>query len=235
MDDELLKIYSLMKTAEDQLKALQEASLGLKAERAAIAQERARLEKTLMEQAQSVKTAAASLKTVGAAIRQDAKEITPALQEAVQEAVGATMRQTLSLTATHIVKTLETASEPILRPLTEVAEAAKAAEASLRNAGQWFAWKWIGLAAGMVGAILVTAILALQQIERLHWRSLTERQENLTRAVTQLQAAAEALDKRTHGLFVVSGSDGVFLITPKGSPLVQCRAGPCIRLQDAAR
>lgn len=96
MDDELLKIYSLMKTAEDQLKALQEASLGLKAERAAVAQERVRLEKALTEQAQSLKMAVASLKTVGATLRQDTKQITPALQEAVQEAVSATMRQTLS-------------------------------------------------------------------------------------------------------------------------------------------
>lgn len=235
MDDELLKIYSLMKTAEDQLKALQEASFGLKAERAAVAQERVRLEKALTEQAQSLKMAVASLKTVSTILRQDAKQITPALQEAVQEAVSATMRQTLSLTATHVVKTLETASEPILRPLAGVADAAKAAEASLKHAGQWFAWKWVALAAGMVAAILVTAILTLQQVERSHWRSLTERHEHLIQAVAQLQAAAETLDKRTHGLFVVSGSDGVFLVTPKGSQLTQCKAGPCIRLQDAAR
>lgn len=235
MEPELLRIYTLLKAAEDQFTALKQVITDLSAERAAFAKERAQLEKTLTDQAQGLKMAAASLKAVGVAIRQDATQITPALQEAVQEAVGAALSKTLSLTTTRAVEALKTASEPILERLAGVTQAASAAEATIKNAGRWFAWKWVALVGGSVMGILVTAVLTLKLLEQSHWRSLQAQQGNLLQTIARLQATAEALEKRTYGLYLVTGSDGVFLVTPKGTQTTQCKAGPCIRLQDAAR
>lgn len=231
MDDELLKIYSLMKTAEDQLAALQDATNALVAERAALAQDRATLEKTLVEQANALKASAANLKGVGAAIREDAHHVAPEIQKAARSAVEASMRETLTHASTVAAKALETASGPILERFAGVAQAAGAAEAALKRAGQWFAWKWVALAGGGTAGVLLIAFLALKLIERSHWNNLTAQQETLLQNIAQLQAAADALEKRTYGLYIVTGSDGAFLVTPKGTQTTQCKVGPCIRLE----
>ena len=231
MDDELLKIYSLMKSAEDQLVALRDATDGLIAERAALAQDRAALEKTLVEQTNTLQASAANLKGVGAVIREDARQITPALQKAARSAVEASMREILTHASTVAANALETASGPILERLAGIAQAAGAAEASIKRAGQWFAWKWVALAAGGTAGALLIAFLALKLIERSHWNNFTAQQETLLQNIAQLQAAADVLEKRTHGLYIVTGSDGAFLVTPKGTQTTQCKAGPCIRLE----
>lgn len=231
MDQEILKIYSLMKTAEDQLAALKQATNALVAERIAFAQDRAALEKTLTEQANAVKAAAANLKTVGASIREEAQEATPALQKAVRDAVAVSMRETLTDASNVAAKALETASEPILGRLAGVTQATSAAEAALKHAGQWFAWKWVALAAGGLGGVLLVAFLALKAIEWSHRNALTAQQQSLLQDIARLQETADALEKRTHGLYIVTGGDGAFLVVPKGAQTTQCKAGPCIRLE----
>ena len=230
MDDELLKIYSLMKSAEDQLAALKHATGALAAERAALARDRAALEKTLADQAAALKAAAADLKTPGASIRQEAQNATPALQDATRKAVEASMAQILTQVSTRAAEALETASEPILRRLAGATQAASAAEASIERAGQWFAWKWVALVAGGTAGVLLIAFLALQLIERSHWNNLTAQRQSLLQDIAQLQETSDALEKRTHGLRIVTGSDGAFLVVPKGAQTTQCKAGPCIRL-----
>ena len=231
MDDELLKIYSLMKSAEDQLAALKHATGALAAERAALAKERALLEKTLADQAQSLKAATANLKTAGTNIRQEAQNATPALQDATRKAVEASMREILAHASTVAANALKTASGPILERLTVAIQAAGTAEASLKRAGQWFAWKWVALAAGGTAGVLLIAFLALQLIERSHWNNLTAQRQSLLQDIAQLQETADALEKRTHGLRIVTGGDGAFLVVPKGTQITQCKAGPCIRLE----
>ncbi|HMQ13248.1 MAG TPA: hypothetical protein PKD21_07355 [Candidatus Competibacter phosphatis] len=238
MDDELLKIYSLMKTAEDQLAALRGATTALAAERTALAHDRAALENTLAEQTHAIEASAANLEGVGAAIREDARQIAPALQKAVREAVAASMKETLIHASNVAAKALETASEPILERLAGITQTASAAEASLKHAGQWFAWKWVALAAGGLSGVLLVAFLALKVIESSHLNTLATQQQALLQDIaerradiTQLQETADALEKRTYGLFIVSGSDGTFLVTPKGTQTTQCKAGPCIRLE----
>ena len=231
MDDELLKIYSLMKTAEDQLAALKQATGALSAERAALARDRAALEKTLAEQASALKASAANLKTVGAAIREDAHHVAPALQKAVREAVGASMRETLTDASNVAAKALETASEPILGRLAGVTQAAGAAEASLKRAGQWFAWKWVALAAGGTAGLLLAAYFVLTVLDSSHQADLVGQHQALAQDIARLRETADALEKRTHGLYIVTGSDGAFLVVPKGTQTTQCKAGPCIRLE----
>jgi hypothetical protein len=230
MDDDLLKIYSLMKSAEDQLAALKHATGALAAERAALARDRAALEKTLAEHASGLKTAAANLKTAGANIRQEAQNATPALQEATRKAVEASMAQILTQVSTRAANALEAASGSTLERLTVAIQAAGTAESSLKRAGQWFAWKWVALAAGGTAGVLLIAFLALQLIERSHWNNLTAQRQSLLQDIAQLQETADALEKRTHGLRIVTGSDGAFLVVPKGAQTTQCKAGPCIRL-----
>lgn len=231
MDDELLKIYSLMKTAEDQLAALQQATGALAAERAALAQDRTALEKTLVEQANALKASAANLKTVGAAIREDAHQVAPALQKAVREAVATSMRETLAHASTVAAKALETASEPILGRLAGVTQAASAAEAALKHAGQWFAWKWVALAAGGLGGVLLVAFLALKAIEWSHRNALATQQQALLQDIAQLQETADALEKRTYGAYLATDEDSAFLIVPNGIRQARCKGGPCIRLK----
>ena len=238
MDDELLKIYSLMKTAEDQLVALKQATDALAAERAALAKDRAALEKTLTEQTNALRAAAANLKTVGASLREEAREVTPALQKAVREALAASMRETLTHASNTAAKALETASEPILGKLSGVTDAASAAEASLKNAGQWFAWKWVAIAASGLGSVLLIAFLALKAIEWSQRNALTTQQQTLLQSIAQqqayiaqLQETADALEKRTYGTYLVSGEEGVFLVLPDSTRQTRCKAGPCIRLK----
>ena len=141
------------------------------------------------------------------------------------------MAQILTQVSTRTANALETALEPILRRLAGATQAASAAEAALKRAGQWFAWKWVALAAGGTAGVLLIAFLALKLIERSHWNTLATQQESLLQNIAQLQTTADALEKRTYGLRIVTGSDGAFLIVPKGIQATQCRAGPCIRLE----
>ena len=238
MDDEILKIYSLMKSTEDQLAALKRATDALMAERNALAQERAALKATLTEQANGVKAAATNVQTVAVGLRQAAQETTPTLQKAVREAVAASMRETLTQTSTVAVNALETASRPFLAQLAEVTTAACAAEATLKNAGRWFAWKWVAVAAGGLAGVMLIAFLAIQAMAWSHERASIAEQQTWLDArnqwqahVAQLQETAEALEQRTYGAFIVSGHDGVFLVAPKGVEPTRCKAGPCIRLQ----
>lgn len=220
-----------MKSAEDQLAALKHATGALAAERIALAQDRAALEKTLSEQANALKASAANLKTVGAAIREDAHHVAPALQKAVREAVGASMRETLTTASNVAAEALETASEPILRRLAGVAQAAGAAEASIKRAGQWFAWKWVALAAGGTAGLLLAAYFVLTVLDSSHQADLVGQHQALAQDIARLRETADALEKRTHGLYIVTGSDGAFLVVPKGTQTTQCKAGPCIRLE----
>lgn len=238
MDDEILKIYSLMKSTEDQLAALQHATDALMVERNALAQERAALKTTLTEQANGVKAAATNVQAVAAYLHEAAQATTPTLQKAVREAVAASMRETLTQTSTVAVNALETASRPFLAQLVGVTTAAQAAEATLKNAGRWFAWKWMAVAAGGLAGVLLIAFLAIQAMAWSQESAFTAQQQALLQArdqwqahVVRLQETAEALEKRTYGVFIVSGHDGVFLVAPKGVEPTRCKAVPCIRLQ----
>ena len=93
------------------------------------------------------------------------------------------------------VKALGEAAKPVIGHLSGVVQAANEAEGSMRNAGAWFAWKWVAVAAGgLVGVCLVAyAALAwqLHQVSRL-------REENAALAddVAQMQAHVAALEKK---------------------------------------
>ena len=235
MDDELLKIYSLMKLAEDQLTALKHATAELRAGHDALTEDRSALKKTAAEQTGNLLTAALNLKNVGAGIRQEAQNATPALQDATRKAVEASMAQLLPQVATQAAEGLKTASEPILGRLAGVTAAA---QASLKNAGRWFAWKWTALATGGLAGALGLAFLTFQALEGSHRHALTTEQQSLLQDIAQqrnrlaqLQDAADALEKRSYGLSLVTDEGSVLLVAPKSAQATKCKAGPCIRLK----
>jgi hypothetical protein len=115
--------------------------------------------------------------------------------------------------------------------LTGATQAAGTAESSLKRAGQWFAWKWVALAAGSTAGLLLAAYFVLAVLNSADQAQWIEQHQALVQDIAQLQTTADALEKRTYGLRIVTGSDGAFLVVPKGIQTTQCKAGPCIRLE----
>lgn len=178
------QLFGLMAVAEEHQKAVKAAIDGLTAERAALAKERA-----------AVAQAAASVAGIAGEVRKAAADAVPAMQKAAGEAVGASVRQSLAGASDAAAKALGEAAKPVIGSLSDVVQAAGEAEGSMRNAGAWFAWKWVAVAAGgLVGVCLVAyASLAwqLHQVEQL-----AEQKAALLGEVAQLQASAEEWAKR---------------------------------------
>lgn len=173
------QIFSLLAAAEDQQKAVKAAIDGLAAERAALVKERAALTQ-----------AAASVAGVAGDVRKAVADAVPAMQKAAGEAVGASVRQSLAGASESAAKALGEAVKPVIGSLSGVVQAASEAEGSMRNAGVWFAWKWVAVAAGgLVGVCLVA--WQLHQVS-----SLQEEKAALAVDVAQMQVNVSALEKK---------------------------------------
>ena len=178
------KLHTLMVLAEEHQQAVKAAIDGLAVERAALAKERTALTQ-----------AAAHVVTMAADVRKAAAAVVPAAQKAAGDAVGASVRESLEDVAQTAAEALEKATQPVIGRLSEVVQAAKEAEGSMRNAGAWFAWKWVAVAAaGLAGVCLVAyAALAWQMYQV---RQVVEQKAALAAEITQLQAKVDALEKR---------------------------------------
>ena len=87
------------------------------------------------------------------------------------------------------------AARPVVGSLSGVIQSAGEAEASLKNAGQWFAWKWVAVAAGgLVGVCLVAYASLAWQLHQVS--SLREEKAALQADVAQMQASVAALGAR---------------------------------------
>lgn len=172
-DTAMDELFGMMKIAKTQQEAVQTALDMLAVERAALAKERA-----------AVAQAAASVAGAAGEVREAAAEAI----SVIEEAVGASVRRSLAGASDAAAKALGEASRPVVMQLSGVLQSAGEAEASLKNASQWFAWKWVAVAAGgLVGVCLVAyAALAWQ----LHQVS------SLRREKAALQASVEELEKR---------------------------------------
>ena len=171
------QIFSMMALAEDHQKAVTAAIAGLAAERAALAKERAALAQTAQ-----------------------------GIQKATSDAVSTAVRQSLDGASETAVTALSEAARPVIDRLSGVVRAAGDAEGSLRSAGQWFAWKWVAVAAGgLVGVCLVAYVALAWQLHEVG--SLSKRKAALTADVAQLQANVSALERKG-GLIVMSTCGG---------------------------
>lgn len=178
------QLFGLMAVAEEHQKAVKAAIDGLTAERAALAKERA-----------AVAQAAASVAGIAGEVRKAAADAVPAMQKAAGEAVGASVRQSLADASDAAAKALGEAAKPVLGSLSGVVQAASDAEGSMRNAGAWFAWKWVAVAAGgLIGVCLVAYASLAWQLHQVS--SLREEKAALLGEVAQLQANADDWAKR---------------------------------------
>lgn len=178
------QIFSLLAAAEDQQKAVKAAIDGLAAERAALVKERAALTQ-----------AAASVAGVAGDVRKAVADAVPAMQKAAGEAVGASVRQSLAGASESAAKALGEAVKPVIGSLSGVVQAASEAEGSMRNAGVWFAWKWVAVAAGgLVGVCLVAYASLAWQLHQVS--SLQEEKAALAVDVAQMHVNVSALEKK---------------------------------------
>ena len=170
------QIFGLMAVAEEHQKAVKAAIDGLTAERAALARERA------------------ALSQVANDARKAAADAVPAIQKATSAAVSASVKESLAGASTEAAKALGEAAKPVISSLSGVVRAAGEAEGSLRSAGQWFAWKWVAVAAGgLIGVCLVAYASLWWQLHEVE--SLSARKAALTADVAQLQTTVAGLDK----------------------------------------
>ena len=178
------QLFGLMAVAEEHQKAVKAAIDGLTAERAALAKERA-----------AVAQAAASVAGVAGDVKRAAADAIPAMQRAAGEAVGASVRQSLAGASDAAAKALGEAAKPVIGSLSGVVKAAHEAEGSMRNAGAWFAWKWVAVAAGgLVGVCLVAYASLAWQLHQVS--SLQDEKAALLVEVAQLQTNADDWAKR---------------------------------------
>ena len=171
------QLYGLITLAEEQQKAVKTAIDGLATERAAVAQ------------------AAANIASVARDMKRAAAESIPAMQRAVGEAIGASVRESLAGASDTAAKALDDAAQPVIGRLSSVVQAAHQAESSMRNAGAWFSFKWIALAAaGMVGVCGMAYASLEWQLYQIG--GLRIQKAELEADVAQMQDNVAVLEKR---------------------------------------
>ena len=109
-------------------------------------------------------------------------------REAIRAEVSATVRQSLAGASQTAATALETATAPLLNRLTGVTTAAEQAEGKLRNAGAWFAWKWVAVALGGLAGVCLVAYGSL-------WWQMHQI-ESLSEQKAELEANVALLEKR---------------------------------------
>jgi cell division protein FtsB len=164
------ELFGMMKLAKAQQEAVQAALDGLAKERAALAK-------------------------VAGEVKQMVEQGVPAMQKAAGEAVNVSVRRTLGAASEAAAKALTEASRPTFEQFAGVVKAAGQAEESMRKAGAWFAWKWVGVAAGgLVGVCLVAYASLAWQLHQVE--SLSEQKAALLGEVAELQANVAILAKK---------------------------------------
>src|SRR5260364_65587 len=164
------ELFGMMKVAQAQQETVETCLRALTAERIALAKERA----ALAQQTEAVRQAASAALVV--------------IRKAVGEAVGVSMKEALAGISGEAAQALGEAAKPVIARLTSVAQTAGQTESALRKAGQWFAWKWVAVAAGGLMGVCLFAYAALAW--QLH------QVKNLRAEKAQLQANVAMLEKR---------------------------------------
>lgn len=171
------QLFGLMAVAEEQQKAVKAAIEGLSAERAALSRERA------------------ALAQVAGDTRKAAADAVPAIRKAIDDAVDTAVSESLEGASDVAAKALGEAIKPVVGSLSGVVRAALDAESALKNAGRWFAWKWVAVAAGGLAGVCLVAYAALWwQLHEVG--NLREQKAALTKEVTQMAANVAELKKR---------------------------------------
>lgn len=178
------QLYGMMALAEEHQKAVKAALEGLAVERAAFAKERA-----------AVAQAVASVAGVAVDVKRAAADAVPALQKAAGSAVSDAVRVSMSEASETAAKALSEAAKPVIGNLSGVVQSAGDVERSLKSAGQWFAWKWVAVAAGGLAGVCLVAYASVAW-QAYQVSSLREEKAALQADITQMQATIDALGKK---------------------------------------
>ena len=155
---------------------------------------------------QAAQKAASTVGLSAATVEQAARNAAPAIQKAAGEVMWVAVRDSLAGASQTASAALEAAVKPILGKLSGVVQAAGEAEGSLRNAGAWFAWKWVAVAVGGLAGVCLVAYASLAW--ELHQvSSLRDDQAALTADIAQMQANADALAKKGRRITLSSCPD----------------------------
>ena len=160
----------------------------------------------LKGQIEALNAATQAAQKAASTVEAAARNAAPAIQKAAGEAVGGAVRDSLAGASQTASAALETAVKPIIGNLSSVVQAAHEAEGSMRNAGAWFAWKWVAVAAGGLAGVCLVAYASLAW-EMHKVESLSEQKAALQADVLQLQAGVADLEKRG-GRIVMNKCDG---------------------------
>lgn len=137
---------------------------------------------------QAAQRAASTVGQSAATVEQAARNAAPAIQKAAGEAIGVAVRDSLAGASETAANALREATGPVVGNLSSVVQSASEAEASLKNAGQWFAWKWVAVAAGGLAGVCLVAYASLWwQIHQI---------ESLSEQKAELEANVAMLEKR---------------------------------------
>ena len=159
------QIFSMMALAEEHQKAVTAAIAGLAAEREELAKERAALAR-----------------------------VAQGIQKDIDDAVSAAVKESLDGASETAVTALSEAARPVIDRLSGVVQAASDAEGSMRNAGAWFAWKWVAVAAGgLIGVCLVAYVALAWQLHEVG--SLSDEKARLAAAIVRERATVAELNK----------------------------------------
>lgn len=149
----------------------------------------------LAAQIAALNASSKSTQQAAAAVDQAARNVAPAIQQAAGGAIDKAVRDSLAGAAGTAAAALNEAAKPVLGKLAGVVQAAGEAEGKLKTAGQWFAWKWVAVAAGGMAGVCMVAYVALAW--QLHQVSaLGEEKAALKAEVIELQAGVAALAKK---------------------------------------
>ena len=171
------QLYGLMAAAVEQQKAVDAAIKGLATEKAAMAAARVALEAVVVD------------------VKRSATSASQQLQKAASEAVSIAVERSMAGASKTAASALSSATAPVISKLSDVVRVAAEAEGRLRNAGAWFAWKWVAVAAGGLFGVCALAYVSLAW-EMHKVSSLRDDQATLTADIAKMQANADALAKK---------------------------------------
>ncbi len=175
------QLFGLMLVAEEQQKAAGAVLANLTTELSALSDQRAAF-------AEEVE-----------ALNGIADEAVSTIQSATEEAVTNAVRQALSGMSREALLAFHASSKPFLDSLERVGTDVYKAEDKLRDAVQWFSWRWAGITAA-VGAGFVAALwvlgMAMFQSQRHAMVGLHVERERLTAEVAELREQADMWAKR---------------------------------------
>jgi hypothetical protein len=116
------------------------------------------------EQQKAVKAAIDGLAKERMALSQMASTV----QKAAGSAVGDAVIQSLAGVQDEAANAIRRALNPAVERLASVVQTANEAERTLKNAGSWFAWKWVAMMAGCTGVLCLVSYAAVEyQVNRV--------------------------------------------------------------------